>query len=87
MRRNIKIPRILKINWIKGLTVSVVFNNGESRIIDFKKFGEIAKNLRSLYLFMNKRLAEANTKLDTQIINEVISLMEELNQSWKAITG
>jgi DNA-binding XRE family transcriptional regulator len=37
MRRNIKMPRILKINWIKGLTISVVFNNGESRIIDFKK--------------------------------------------------
>jgi DNA-binding XRE family transcriptional regulator len=37
MRRNIKVPRILKINWIKGLTISVVFNNGESRIIDFKK--------------------------------------------------
>jgi DNA-binding XRE family transcriptional regulator len=37
MRRNIKIPRILKINWIKGLTISVVFNNGESIIIDFKK--------------------------------------------------
>jgi DNA-binding XRE family transcriptional regulator len=37
MRRNIKIPRILKINWVKGLTISVVFNNGESRIIDFKK--------------------------------------------------
>lgn len=37
MRRNIKIPRILKINWIKGLSISVVFNNGESRVIDFKK--------------------------------------------------
>lgn len=37
MRRNIKIPRILKINWIKGFSISVVFNNGESRIIDFKK--------------------------------------------------
>ncbi|HUX59367.1 MAG TPA: helix-turn-helix domain-containing protein [Bacteroidales bacterium] len=37
MRRNIKIPRVLKINWIKGLSISVVFNNGESRIIDFKK--------------------------------------------------
>lgn len=37
MRRNIKVPRILKINWIKGLSVSVVFNNGESRIIDFIK--------------------------------------------------
>ena len=37
MRRNIKIPRILKINRIKGLSISVVFNNGESRIVDFKK--------------------------------------------------
>ena len=27
----------MKINWIKGLSISVVFNNGESRIIDFKK--------------------------------------------------
>lgn len=37
MRRNIKIPRILKINWIDKLSISVVFNNGESRIIDFRK--------------------------------------------------
>ena len=37
MRKKIKIPRILKINWIRDLTVSVVFNNGESRIIDFRK--------------------------------------------------
>lgn len=37
MRRNIKIPRILKINWIKDLSISVVFNNGESRTIDFNK--------------------------------------------------
>jgi DNA-binding XRE family transcriptional regulator len=36
MRKQIKIPRILKINWIKGLSISVVYNNGESRIIDFK---------------------------------------------------
>jgi len=37
MRRNIIIPRILKINWVKGLATSVVFNNGESRTIDFEK--------------------------------------------------
>ncbi|PKP45981.1 MAG: hypothetical protein CVT94_16225 [Bacteroidetes bacterium HGW-Bacteroidetes-11] len=42
MRHNIKIPRILKINWIKDLAISVVFNNGESRIIDFRKlFGDL----------------------------------------------
>lgn len=45
MRRNIKIPRVLKINWIKELSISVVFNNGESRIIDFRKlFNEIGIN-------------------------------------------
>jgi DNA-binding XRE family transcriptional regulator len=37
MRQSIKIPRILKINWINELSISVVFNNGESRIIDFRK--------------------------------------------------
>lgn len=36
MRKTVKIPRILKINWITGLTISVTFNNGESRIIDFE---------------------------------------------------
>ena len=42
MRRKISIPRILKINWIDGLIVSVVFNNGESRKIDFTEvFPEI----------------------------------------------
>jgi DNA-binding XRE family transcriptional regulator len=35
--RKIKVPRVLKINWINGLSISVVFNNGESRIIDFRK--------------------------------------------------
>jgi DNA-binding XRE family transcriptional regulator len=37
MRQKIKIPRILKINRIQGLSISVVFNNGESRMIDFSK--------------------------------------------------
>jgi len=45
MRRTIRIPRLLKINWIKELSISVVFNNGESRIIDFRKlFNDIGIN-------------------------------------------
>jgi DNA-binding XRE family transcriptional regulator len=56
MRRNIKIPRVLKINWIKELAISVVFNNGESRIIDFRKlFGEIGVDKNSpAYILYNK---------------------------------
>ena len=61
--------------------------NELNAVLDMEAGGEIAVNLRKLYFYMNGRLAEANTKLDTQIIREVINLMEELNQSWKAITG
>lgn len=33
-----RIPRILKINKVRGYKVSCLFNNGESRIIDFEDF-------------------------------------------------
>jgi flagellar protein FliS len=56
-------------------------------VLDIEAGGEMAANLRKLYCFMSRRLAEANTKRDPQMIREVITLMEELNQSWKAITG
>ena len=37
MRRMKTIPRILKVNWIDGLCISVVFNNGESRVINMQE--------------------------------------------------
>ena len=56
-------------------------------VLDMEAGGEIAMNLRKLYLFMGRHLTEANTKQDTQKIEEVIKLLEELNQSWRAITS
>jgi flagellar protein FliS len=56
-------------------------------ILDMEKGGEIAANLRKLYMFMNNRLAQANIKRDANMIRDVIKLMEELNQGWRAITG
>lgn len=35
MRKMNKIPRILKIESIKGLEIYCIFNNGETRVIDF----------------------------------------------------
>lgn len=55
-------------------------------VLDMDAGGEIASNLRKLYIFMINRLSQANVKCDPQMIREVIKLMEELNQSWKAIT-
>jgi flagellar protein FliS len=61
--------------------------NELNAVLDVDAGGAIASNLRRLYVFMNRRLSEANVKRDPQMIREVIGLMEELNQSWKAISG
>jgi flagellar protein FliS len=61
--------------------------NELNTVLDMEGGGEIAANLRKLYLFMNRRLSEAGAKRDPQMIREVITLMEELNKGWKAITG
>ena len=55
-------------------------------VLDIEAGGEVAKNLRKLYLFMGRHLTEANTNQDVEKIKEVINLLEELNQGWKAIT-
>jgi flagellin-specific chaperone FliS len=36
---------------------------------------------------MNERLSQANIKRDPEMIREVIKLVEELNQGWKAIAS
>ena len=61
--------------------------NELNAVLDMNAGGEIATNLRKLYCFMNNRLAEANAKRSAQMIREVITMMEELSESWKAITG
>jgi len=37
MRRKIKLPRIIKIEKVNGHQVQCMFNNGESRLLDFDK--------------------------------------------------
>jgi len=61
--------------------------NELNAVLDMESGGEIAANMRKLYVFMSKRLSEANVQRDPQMIREVISLMEELNKGWKAISG
>ncbi|MFH1370971.1 MAG: flagellar export chaperone FliS [Planctomycetota bacterium] len=61
--------------------------NELNAVLDMDSGGEVAENLRRLYCFMIKRLSEANIKKDPRLVREVIKLLEELNQSWKVITG
>jgi flagellar protein FliS len=61
--------------------------NELNTVLDMEAGSEIAKNLRALYVFMIKHLHQANIKQDPGKIEEVIKLLEELNQSWRAISS
>lgn len=43
---------------------------------------EISTGLNSLYDYMLRRLAEANTKKDTEILNEIAGILVELRDAW-----
>lgn len=47
--------------------------------------GEIAINLKNLYLYMIDQLFEANIKKDVEPIKEVIELLESLRSAWEEI--
>lgn len=47
--------------------------------------GEIAQNLRKLYVYMIKRLVEANVTKDAEKVGEVIELLSTLKEAWDSI--
>lgn len=55
--------------------------------LDMEVGGEIAQNLRHLYMFMVRHLNTAHARNDPAPIREVIGLLEELNEGWKTITA
>ena len=56
-------------------------------VLDMDAGGEIARNLRGLYDFMRKHLQAAHLTNDGEKMKEVASLLSELNEGWKAISG
>ena len=46
---------------------------------------ELALNLRRLYLYSYRRLVHANVHMDTEAIEEVIKLMQNLLQAWEQV--
>ena len=72
----------------KGRYINKALNiiNELNVVLDMDAGGEIASNLRKLYVFMNNHLSQANIKCEPQMVRDVIKLMEELNRGWKAIT-
>jgi len=45
--------------------------------------GDIATNLRRLYLFMGDQLVRAKIKSDTEPLNDVTRMLTTLNEAWR----
>jgi flagellar protein FliS len=47
--------------------------------------GEIAQNLRDLYIYFNKTLTEANVKKDSRNLRTIIEMLTSLRDAWTQI--
>ena len=70
MRKKIKTPRIIKIEKINGLKVYCMFNNGESRLIDFDL---VFKNWNVLAEDVEYPLLDKNEFKKVQLRNHTLS--------------
>jgi flagellar protein FliS len=55
--------------------------------LDFEKGKDIAKNLFSLYIYVNKKLLEGNLKKDYKPIKEAKQILSQLREAWVEIVN
>lgn len=71
----------------KGALISraITIVDGLRASLDLEKGGEIARNLRDLYDYMETRLFEANLKNVPEMLDEVADLLRTLREGWVGI--
>ncbi len=66
---------------------AIAILEGLKASLDKEKGGEIAQNLEDLYLYMERRLIEANRSNDMSLLDEVSDLLKQIKEAWDAIAG
>lgn len=66
-----------------GCAISII--EGLKASLDHDKGGDIARNLEDLYLYMERRLIEANRGNDADLLDEVADLLKQIKEAWDAI--
>lgn len=56
-------------------------------VLDRERGGKIAEKLHALYDYMLERLTLANYENNPAVIDEIIALLEELREGWRAATS
>lgn len=55
--------------------------------LDMNAGGEIASNLRALYLFSKRHLMQARVKRSPEMIEEVSKILDNVGDAWRQIAG
>ncbi len=66
-----------------GKAIGII--GGLSACLDHNQEGDLSENLESLYEYMNLRLLEANMEDDTDKLDEVSKLLQEIRSAWVQI--
>jgi flagellar secretion chaperone FliS len=69
----------------KALVKTLDFIHELNASLDMERGGEIAKNLRALYMYMTQALTEADLKKNLPAFDNVIQMLEELESAWQEI--
>ena len=64
---------------------SSIILDGLLAALDLKQGGDVAQQLASLYDYMNKRLMLAHLNNQTEPLEEVLGLLQELHSAWQQI--
>jgi flagellar secretion chaperone FliS len=69
----------------KALGKAIRLLNQLNTSLDMERGQQIAQNLRSLYVYMLARLTLANATNDSQIVSEIVALVQKVKIGWDQI--
>lgn len=55
--------------------------------LDMERGGEISSNLSSIYIYLKRRLLEANIEKSVEILEEVKKFMTDLREAWDEVAS
>lgn len=68
-----------------SLDRAVSMLNGLSSALDMESGGEVVQRLGELYEYCVQRLYQAGVKLDVDLIDEVVGLLDTIREGWRGM--
>jgi flagellar secretion chaperone FliS len=85
IKNNLPLPEVIAKGKAVGKAVRLI--NQLNATLDMEQGGEVAENLRSLYVYMLNRLTAANATNDHRVVAEVSELVRTIKSSWDRIVA